>query len=594
MSSEIPNSSIPNFCRSRRGSVIDSNIVTISPCSSVDINQCQNVISESATPTNPEKNIEIVLLKIREQLQSLGGRSVLKLYTMLNLERLLRETTTTTTNNTEGGESNANMINDTTTNENTEENNSPGSVHVPSSNNMTSSNNNSGSNTNNKVISFEASRTANSSFVGVVSSCASSLGISPVGQSKTPSMASKIFANDLFPDQPPIRRGSMITPQKVNNDFNSYYKINERRYSHSRPRTNSLCIDNNIHKKANTVYTSNNIQVDGSKSIEISPINDKEVKNSKIITDENSTTNTINGGTPKNDLYNDNISVTYDELVDGCVRVGLVLTTQEYETLFKYTKSKNSMVGIHRLILRIGGGLNIKRLELVRNTFKMLINNEITTPGNAFILLKDAKAKFSPNEHPRVKSGEITPEQVLYRFLYFFESDRPDGVIELIEWEYYYATISAEISQDSFFEKQMVQCWPGLQAYYKYMITPRLNNKRRREIAEQLNVMNYVTNNYRVFRDLLDIAFIECNQDGMHHLEKNELYEILRHFYLLIHQPFDESIFDELWVRIYKDLEEVITITDYEEQLYNAIKKEINYMEYEIFVHVANENNSNN
>jgi len=195
MSSEIPNSSIPNFCRSRRGSVIDSNIVTISPCSSVDINQCQNVISESATPTNPEKNIEIVLLKIREQLQSLGGRSVLKLYTMLNLERLLRET-----NNTET--SSRNLINDN--GDNSEEN---------------SANNNTGSNPNNKVITLEASRTANSSFVGVVSSCASSLGIAQI-QSKT--------STNQFPEVQPMRRGSMVTPPKVNNDFNSYYKINGR------------------------------------------------------------------------------------------------------------------------------------------------------------------------------------------------------------------------------------------------------------------------------------------------------------------------------------------------------------------------------
>jgi len=554
MSSEIPNSSIPNFCRSRRGSVIDSNIVTISPCSSVDINQCQNVISESATPTNPEKNIEIVLLKIREQLQSLGGRSVLKLYTMLNLERLLRET-----NNTET--SSRNLINDN--GDNSEEN---------------SANNNTGSNPNNKVITLEASRTANSSFVGVVSSCASSLGIAQI-QSKT--------STNQFPEVQPMRRGSMVTPPKVNNDFNSYYKINERRYS--RPRTNSLCIDS-LHINSKVVL-SNNSQLESTKSIEVCPLNDKEIRSSKLL-DDHSISSNANGSptTAKNDLYNDNISVNYDELVDGCVRVGLVLTTQEYETLFKATKSKNSMVGIHRFILRIGGGLSVKRLELVQNTFKMLINNDVTTPSNAYILLKDAKAKFSPNEHPRVKSGELTPEQVLYRFLLFFEPDRPDGVIELIEWESYYATISAEISQDSFFEKQMVQCWPGLQVYDKYKQTPKINNKRRREVAEQLNIMNYVTNNCRVFRDLLDIAFIECNQDGMHHLEKNELYEILRHFYQLIQQPFDESIFDEIWVRIYKDLEDIVTISDYEEQLYNAIKKEITYMEYEIFVHVADEN----
>ena len=32
------------------------------------------------------------------------------------------------------------------------------------------------------------------------------------------------------------------------------------------------------------------------------------------------------------------------------------------------------------------GGLSVKRLELVQNTFKMLINDD--SPNNAFILLK--------------------------------------------------------------------------------------------------------------------------------------------------------------------------------------------------------------
>lgn len=557
-----PNNSNGNVILGR-GSLVD-NIMTISPCSSIEM-IASPIINEQVN-LNPEKNIDAIFMKMREQLQNIGSRSVLKLYTMLNLERLLRETASDKTSE--------NMLND------------PSEVIDENSvaNITFNTTPNSGSNTNNVIIPLEASRTANSSFVGVVSSCASSLGIP---QSKSPSVTSKIFTNELLQDpNQPTRRGSMANPQKINNDLNSFVKLNERRYSHSRPRTNSLCIDNSIYKNSKIVFPSTTIQnSENTKSVEVCPLNDKDNRNSKTGED---------GSGPTKDIYNDNISVTYDELVDGCTRVGLILTTQEYETLFKHTKSKNSMVGIHRLILRIGGGLSVKRLELVQNTFKMLINNDIVSPNNAYILLKDAKAKFSPNEHPRVKSGELTPEQVLYRFLYFFESDRPDGVIELIEWEYYYATVSAEISQDSFFEKQMIQCWPGLQAYGKYNTTPKLNNKRRREIAEQLNIMNYVTNNFRVFRDLLDIAFIECNQDGMHHLEKNEVYEILRHFYLLIHQPFDESIFDELWIRIYKELEDVVTLSDYEEQLYNAIKKEITYMEYEIFVHVTEDDDQKN
>ena len=212
MSNEFSNSSIPTCCGTRRSSVID-NIVTISPCSSVDINSCQNVINDGNNSTNPEKNIDLVLLKVRDQLQNLGGRSVLKLYTMLNLERLLRETNPEV--------SSKNVLNDSGDNQE-DSNNSNNN----NSSSMMSNNTNSGSNTNNKVITLEASRTANSSFVGVVSSCASSLGISQI-QNKTNSGPSKIFSNELFPEAQPPRRGSMITtPQKVSNDFNSYYKIN--------------------------------------------------------------------------------------------------------------------------------------------------------------------------------------------------------------------------------------------------------------------------------------------------------------------------------------------------------------------------------
>ncbi|OUM63307.1 hypothetical protein PIROE2DRAFT_10210 [Piromyces sp. E2] len=213
MSYEFSRTSSSNtaIARSRRGSLAD-NIVTISPCSSFDINSNPNIIADNGVTQNPEKNIDSVLLKMKEQLQNLGGRSVLKLYTMLNLERLLRET------NTEASSRNALNDND---NGNGED------VQVPSTTSYNMTSNNSGSNGNNKVITLEASRTANSSFVGVVSSCASSLGISPISTGKPLSGTSKVFTNELFSDQPPpMRRGSMITPPKVSNDFNSYYKIN--------------------------------------------------------------------------------------------------------------------------------------------------------------------------------------------------------------------------------------------------------------------------------------------------------------------------------------------------------------------------------
>ena len=197
-----------------KGSLGD-NIVTISPCSSIDM-IATPIVSEPLNSLNQDKNVELIFMKIREQLQNLGGRSVLKLYTMLNLERLLRETSSEKTSE--------NVLNDP--NEATDENNA---TKAPSNNNsnINNNNNNAGSNTNsNVIIPLEASRTMNSSFVGVVSSCASSLGIP---QSKSTSVTSKIFTNEILTDSSvqPSRRGSMITPStKFSNDLNSFVKHN--------------------------------------------------------------------------------------------------------------------------------------------------------------------------------------------------------------------------------------------------------------------------------------------------------------------------------------------------------------------------------
>jgi len=78
------------------------------------------------------------------------------------------------------------------------------------------------------------------------------------------------------------------------------------------------------------MFPSTNIQnIDNSKSIEIFPLNDKEHRTSKTNDGSAMTSNfSASSTSPMKDIYNDNISVTYEELVDGCTRVGLSLTTQ--------------------------------------------------------------------------------------------------------------------------------------------------------------------------------------------------------------------------------------------------------------------------
>ncbi|KAJ3115791.1 hypothetical protein HK098_006867 [Nowakowskiella sp. JEL0407] len=88
---------------------------------------------------------------------------------------------------------------------------------------------------------------------------------------------------------------------------------------------------------------------------------------------------------------------------------------------------------VNDFIRSINGGLLGNRLTIVKEVFGMLSGNR------NHILLKDVLSKFNPLGHPRVKSGELDSERVFREFSGEFERDRPDGVIESIEWEYYYA-----------------------------------------------------------------------------------------------------------------------------------------------------------
>ena len=62
--------------------------------------------------------------------------------------------------------------------------------------------------------------------------------------------------------------------------------------------------------------------------------------------------------------------------------------------------------------------------------------------------------------HPKYRSGEWTLEQVLQSFLDAFDSQgNKDGVVSRDEFMSYYATLSATIDDDSYFDLMMRNSW---------------------------------------------------------------------------------------------------------------------------------------
>jgi len=66
---------------------------------------------------------------------------------------------------------------------------------------------------------------------------------------------------------------------------------------------------------------------------------------------------------------------------------------------------------------------------------------------------------YDTSQHPKVQSGEMTPEEVFVEFLASFGDRNGDGIITKSEWDDYYAAVSANIDNDEHFCQLMANAW---------------------------------------------------------------------------------------------------------------------------------------
>lgn len=82
--------------------------------------------------------------------------------------------------------------------------------------------------------------------------------------------------------------------------------------------------------------------------------------------------------------------------------------------------------------------------------------------------INDIRQTYNAKQHPDVKSGKRTEDEILSEFLDTFEdhfcdisgnADSRDGVITEEEWCEYYNNVSMSIDDDAYFELMMNNTW---------------------------------------------------------------------------------------------------------------------------------------
>ena len=81
-----------------------------------------------------------------------------------------------------------------------------------------------------------------------------------------------------------------------------------------------------------------------------------------------------------------------------------------------FDRDGNGEINYDEFLRSIVGGMNEKRKAIVTLAFK-----KFDQDGNGFIDIDDLKGRYNAKNHPDVKMGKKTEEDVLYEFLDTFE-----------------------------------------------------------------------------------------------------------------------------------------------------------------------------
>eukprot|EP00331_Platyophrya_macrostoma_P006953 CAMPEP_0176430518 /NCGR_PEP_ID=MMETSP0127-20121128/14299_1 /TAXON_ID=938130 /ORGANISM="Platyophrya macrostoma, Strain WH" /LENGTH=190 /DNA_ID=CAMNT_0017812419 /DNA_START=34 /DNA_END=606 /DNA_ORIENTATION=- len=154
------------------------------------------------------------------------------------------------------------------------------------------------------------------------------------------------------------------------------------------------------------------------------------------------------------DSYDGNKKVDADEFFIGLKELGVELTKAESGVLLNALDTNgDGCVDFDEFLIGIRGQMNATRQAIVDKAFQ-----KFDRDGSGEVNAADLKGVYDASKHPKVISGEMTPDEVFLEFLQSFGGDK-DGIITKKEWDHYYSAVSASVDNDDYFLELMTQCW---------------------------------------------------------------------------------------------------------------------------------------
>uniref|UniRef100_A0A1A9WMZ5 EF-hand domain-containing protein n=1 Tax=Glossina brevipalpis TaxID=37001 RepID=A0A1A9WMZ5_9MUSC len=146
-----------------------------------------------------------------------------------------------------------------------------------------------------------------------------------------------------------------------------------------------------------------------------------------------------------------------EEFTKGVKEFGLDISKEEIKQLFRsFDEDGSGSINMTEFLLKLRPPMSQQRIAVINQAFA-----KMDKTGDGVITLADLKNVYSAREHPKFKSGEKTEDEILTEFLHTFEGGRgnEDGQVTKEEFTNYYASISASIDSDEYFEVMMKKAY---------------------------------------------------------------------------------------------------------------------------------------